>query len=70
MFKRFDYEFEYYEKYYGNQQQVREKVENCPKCGEKMIMTHFCDTGNLLVEETVHCNSCDFGQRKIIHILN
>lgn len=70
MFNRFDYEFEYFEKYHGDADQVKEKIENCPDCGAKMVMTHFADSGNMLVQETSRCNECDFGQRKVIHIIN
>ncbi len=65
-----DFEFEHFEKYFGNIEQVKKIIENCPKCGAKMSLSHFPDSGNLLVQETARCVQCDFGQRKVIHILN
>ena len=65
-----DYEFETFEKYYGDFDQVKKTIENCPKCGAKLSVSHYPDSGNLLVQETSRCLSCDFGQRKVIHILN
>ena len=70
MLNRFDYEFEYYEKYYGDREQVKRTMEDCPQCCSKMVTTYFCDNGNLLVQEATRCNNCDFGQRKVIHSLN
>ena len=70
MFNRFDYEFEYYEKYYGGEEQVREKMENCPKCDSKMSLAHYCDSNNFLLREVACCHYCDFGQRKVIYVVN
>lgn len=70
MINRYDYEFEFQEKYFGSPDDVKKKIENCPECGEKMIISHFSDSGNMLVQETARCHHCDFGQRKIIHIIN
>lgn len=70
MINRYDYDFEFLEKYFGTPDDVKRKIENCPSCGEKMILTHFSDSGNMLVQETARCQCCDFGQRKVIHIIN
>ena len=64
------YEFEEYEKYYGDSVQVKKIIEDCPCCGSKFVMTHVPDAGSLIVEETSRCLDCDFGQKKVIHILN
>ena len=65
-----DYEFEAFERYFGNADNVKECIENCPNCGNKFSFSHFPDSGNLIVQETARCLACDFGQRKIIHVLN
>lgn len=65
-----DYEFEHFEKYFGGPDQVKKTIENCPKCGSKLSLSHFPDSGNLIVQETARCLACDFGQRKTIHVLN
>ena len=70
MINRFDYEFVCYERFYGDAQDVKDKIETCPSCNEKLVLTHFSDTGNMLVQETARCTHCDFGQRKIIHSIN
>ena len=65
-----DYEFEYYERYYGAASTVKEIMENCPCCGHKMIFSHYSDNGSLLLHETARCAECDFGGRKLIHSIN
>jgi len=65
-----DYEFEQLEKYHGDADTVKKVIENCPKCGAKLVITHYPDSGNLIVQETSRCLDCDFGQRKVIHVLN
>ncbi len=70
MINRYDYEFESFEEYFGDVKSVKEKIENCPKCGSKLAMSHFSDVGNMLVQETARCTQCDFGQRKVIHVIN
>ena len=37
------YEFEEYEKYYGDSVQVKKIIEDCPCCGSKFVMTHAPD---------------------------
>ena len=64
-----DYEFEYYEKYYGGVKEVKNKMENCPKCGSKLFITHNSDRRSLLTKEIARCSDCDYGQRKILHTL-
>lgn len=68
--KKTEFELEYYEKYYGGSDKVKDEVENCPHCGSKFFFTHSCDYGNLVVKETATCTQCNFGQRKIISSLN
>ena len=65
-----DYEFEHFEKYFGDSSQVVKIIENCPKCGGKLVLTHLSDNGALLMQETARCHACDYGQRKIIHVVN
>lgn len=70
MINRYDYEFEYFEKYFGDADKVKKEIETCPSCGSKLLMTHFADSGNMLVQETARCNNCDYGQRKVLHVIN
>ena len=65
-----DFEFEHLEKYHGGAREVRSKMNDCPKCGTKMNVSHRTDSVNLLLQETSRCLECDFGQRKVIHIVN
>lgn len=65
-----DYEFECYERFYGAPAQVKAIMENCPCCGTKMVFSHYSDNGSLLLHETARCGECDFGGRKLIHLIN
>lgn len=65
-----DYEFEYFEKYHGDAGQVQKKINNCPLCGEKLYKFHQANFKELFMKETHRCNSCDYGQKKILHKLN
>jgi len=64
------YEFEYLEKYYGDIHFVKKTIENCPSCNSKLVLSHNADSGSLLVHETARCFDCDYGGRKLIHIMN
>ena len=70
MDRELKFEFERYEKYVGGPDAVKKAIEDCPKCGSKLVLSHFSDSGNLLVHETARCFECDFGGRKVIHALN
>ena len=65
-----DYEIEYYEKYFGDADQVTKIVDTCPKCGSKFFFTHQTDRGNGVVKETASCTQCDYGQRRLLSVLN
>ncbi len=65
-----DYEVEYYERYFGGVEQVKRINEECPACSENFFFTHQVDYENLLIQETATCPNCDFGQRKIISLVN
>ena len=65
-----DFEFETFEKYVGGPEEVKNFIENCPNCSCKLTFSHYPDSCALMVEETARCFSCDYGQRKIIHVLN
>ena len=65
-----DYEFEYFEKYHGDASQVQKKADNCPLCGAKLYKFHQANIKELFTKETHSCNSCDYGQKKILHRLN
>ncbi|WP_127714636.1 hypothetical protein [Halobacteriovorax sp. HLS] len=63
-------ELECFEKYHGDSEQVTKTIEDCPKCGKKMIITHWADTSTLVMEESAKCIECDYGSRKTLHSLN
>ena len=65
-----DYEFEYYERYFGSPGNVKKIMEDCPCCGSKMVISHQSDNGTLLLHETSRCSECDYGGRKLIHVIN
>ena len=65
-----DYQFESLERYHGGIDDVKKTIEDCPKCQSKMVLSHYSDNGNLILHETARCIECDFGQRKVIHVLN
>jgi C4-type Zn-finger protein len=65
-----DYQFEAYERYHGGIDEVKKTIEDCPQCQAKMVLSHYSDSGNLILHETARCIECDYGQRKIIHSLN
>ncbi|MFT6067748.1 MAG: hypothetical protein ACJAT2_001927 [Bacteriovoracaceae bacterium] len=65
-----DYEFEYLEKYFGDASEVQKKIENCPVCNEKLAKSHQVNLKELYTRETARCNSCGYGQKKLIHSLN
>lgn len=61
---------EKFEKYYGTVSEVIRQIENCPKCGAKLIMTHLSDLDNLYVHEEVKCMECNYGTHETLHVLN
>ena len=65
-----DFQVESFESYCGEVEDVIRTIENCPKCGEKFILTHISDCTNLYVQETAKCLDCDYGSRRIFHKLN
>jgi len=65
-----DYKFEFYEKYYGNAEQVKKIIDDCKTCGAKLVFSHLPDYKNLIIQETARCLECCNGNRKIIHTLN
>lgn len=64
------YEFEHYEKYAGDAEEVISIMEDCPTCGVKLVLTHYSDGKNLILQETAKCLECEFGQRKTLYVLN
>ena len=65
-----NYEIEYYEKYFGDQEQVKRINEECPRCHEKFFFIHHRDHENFFIQEIATCSSCNFGQRKTISLVN
>lgn len=61
---------ENYQKYWGEAKDVLKQIENCPRCGEKFVITHLSDKDNLYVHEELKCVKCDFGAEETLHILN
>ena len=70
MSKEIEFQFEYQEKYYGSEHQVREKINYCNHCGHELIFSHLPDYKNLILQETAKCMKCGKGSRKLIHIIN
>ena len=68
--KQKEFYVESYESYCGGVDEVIKEIENCPKCGEKFILTHVSDCTNLYVQETAKCLDCDYGARRVYHSLN
>ena len=66
----FDFKFEKFEEYFGTAEEVKKKIDDCPICGSKLLLSHMPDYKNLLVQETARCLECGSGNRKVIHILN
>lgn len=65
-----EFEFEYFEKYYGDQKQVEKIIEDCPNCGTKLFLSFLPDRSNLLMRETASCTHCSYGKRKLIAVIN
>ena len=62
-----DYELEFYEKYYGDAEEVKRTIENCPLCSSKMILSHSPDSLNLIMQETSECPACDYSSKRVLH---
>ena len=65
-----DYKFETYEGYFGSAEDVTKSINYCSSCGGRLTLSHYPDSGNLIVQETSQCTSCDKGKMKVIHVLN
>lgn len=68
--KECDFQFEFFEEYYGDRRQVKKIIDECKICGTKLVMSHLSDYKNLIVQETARCPECGGGNRKLIHIIN
>ncbi|MDD0853781.1 hypothetical protein HBN50_11780 [Halobacteriovorax sp. GB3] len=64
------YEIETYEGYKIEVDEVIKQIEDCPKCGAKLILTHYSDAKNMMMQETSKCLECDYGSRDVLHILS
>ena len=58
------------EKYFGSIDEVVKQIEDCPKCGQKLVMTHLSDHENSYVHEEVKCDKCGYGTHETLHVLN
>ncbi len=58
------------EKYYGSIEEVKDQIERCPKCAEKLDFTHLSDHDNMYLHEEVKCGACGWGPEETLHILN
>ena len=65
-----EYKFECYEEYFGGKEEVIKKIDECPICKSKLVLSHFPDYKNLIVQETARCLDCGNGNRKVIYVLN
>ncbi|MCK5073738.1 MAG: hypothetical protein KAQ98_09960 [Bacteriovoracaceae bacterium] len=65
-----NFKFETYEEYYGDIKQVKELIDVCEICGNKLLMSHSADYTNLLVQESATCPECGNKNRKMIHVLH
>ncbi|MCY4645107.1 MAG: hypothetical protein OXB88_10860 [Bacteriovoracales bacterium] len=70
MSKSSDYQFEYFEKYVGTIEEVKEQVSFCPHCKSEFIFSHLPDYKNLTLQEVKRCVKCGKGGGRIIHIMN
>jgi ribosomal protein S27AE len=61
---------EKFERYYGSVDEVIKQIEDCPKCGAKLTMTHLADHDNMYIHEEVRCMECSFETEETLHILN
>ena len=65
-----DYKFEFFEEYFGDIEQVKKIIDDCPTCGGKLVLSHLSDYKNLIVQESARCPECGAGNKKMIHIIN
>ena len=61
---------ENHEKYFISVEEVRQQIERCPKCGEKVEFTHLTDHENMYLHEETQCKKCGHGPVEILHTLN
>lgn len=65
-----DFKLEQYERYYGDLQQVKKIIDECPFCGGKLAFNYVADYKNLIVQEAGSCPKCGSNKNRIIHIMN
>ncbi len=65
-----DYKFACYESYYGGPEEVLKSIDECKRCGAKLVFGHLSDFKNLIIHESARCVDCGHENRKIIHVLN
>lgn len=70
MSKSSDYQFEYFEKYMGTVEEVKEQLLTCPRCKNDFILSHLPDYKNLTLQEVKKCIRCEEPEHKTIHTLN
>jgi hypothetical protein len=68
--KNEEFQFECFESYHGDAENVKKKIDDCKICGSKLMLTHLPDYKNLLIQETARCMECGEHGNKIIHVLN
>jgi len=64
------FELENYLSYFGDKEEVKKDIEECPECGEKLLYTHMKNQENLLIQETGRCFSCHYTKQKKYHVIN
>ena len=70
MSKSSDYQFEYFEKYMGTPEEVKEQISFCSHCKNELIFSHLPDYKNLTLQEVKRCVKCGKSDDKTIHIIN
>ena len=61
---------ENYFEYFGAVKEVIKKIECCPKCGAKLLLSHLPDYGALAIQENSRCLDCGTVDQKRLHSMN
>lgn len=66
----FEFEFEKFEDYFGEAEEVKKNIDTCTHCGAKVSFGHITDYSNMLLKESINCPECGATKSKKIHIIN
>ena len=72
MSKNYDEEsfIETYLSYFGDKNEVLERMRYCDRCASELEFIHDCDYGHLFVRETTRCLSCETEDLERIFMMN